>query len=141
MAIEYSVLTKEERDLAIARALHAREVEHFHYSLNAQNYANLLAGMTGVPDEWPENLRHLKGRSRDDIVRMAATPADTQLALAIAEKDRLKHLLVTEQYERDRVETYHARLLQSFASDADRAAALAALRTALAAEQQARRTP
>lgn len=37
--MQYQSLTQEEQDLAIAQALHSREVEHFNYALNAANSA------------------------------------------------------------------------------------------------------
>lgn len=136
--MEYLSLTEQERDEAIAEAIHSREIEHFHYNLNAANYQELLDGMTAIPDVWPENLRALRGRTRDEIIAMASSPEDADVALQIAEKDRLRKLLASEKHEREKVKTYHARLVGKFPNAQKRDAALAAVKVKREAEKAAR---
>lgn len=136
--MEYKSLTQAERDATIAEAIHSREVEFFHYDLNAANYQNLLNGMAATPNAWPDELRYLKDRTRDDIIALAKTDADGALALAIMEKDRLRRLMASEQHERAKVDTYHAQLVAQFKTPAELDAALAAARTKREAAEAAR---
>lgn len=136
--MDYKSLTQADRDLAIAEAIHSREVEHFHYELNASNYQDLLDGMKDVPSIWPDELLYLKNRSRDEIIATAKNDSDAASALAIMEKDRLARLLKSEQHERAKVETYHAQLVAKFASDVELTVALDAAKTKRDAEEAAR---
>jgi hypothetical protein len=136
--MEYKSLTKAERDLAIAEAIHSREVEHFHYELNATNYQDLLASLAAVPDQWPENLQYLRGYSRDEIIKAAKTESDASAALAIMEKIRLTHLLKSESHELAKVALYHSQLLSHFKDEEELATALTAARTKREAAEDAR---
>lgn len=108
----YYSLSQDERDLMLAEMIHAREVERYHYALNAANYAELLSNseLIDLPDEWPEEVKHHKNKNRDEL---AATvhPKDHKLVFNLQLRDRLRHLLATETIELQRVEKYHAQAI------------------------------
>lgn len=117
--MEYISLTQEERDMIIAREVHARELEHFQYSLNAARYDDMLVDMADIPDEWPDELKeHKKLATREDIVKkLAATPEVCQAVLALQFRDRIRHLAMTEKYEMAKVERIHAKVLSALPKD------------------------
>jgi hypothetical protein len=133
--MQYQSLTKEERDTAIAEAIHSREVEYFHYDLNAANYQELLDQMSDVPDALPENFRQFKGKARDAIIVGANTTEDASMILAIEEKQRLKKLLQSEKHERAKVEKYHNQLVSKFQNAEELTAAISAAKTKRDAEK------
>lgn len=47
--MEYLVLQQSERDLDVARAIHAREQEYANYALNVANYRRMID--IGIDDE------------------------------------------------------------------------------------------
>lgn len=124
--MDYLTITQDDRDKAIAEAIHSREMEYFHCELNASNYTGLLAGMDKVPDTLPVDLAYLQGRSRDEIIVAAKSDNDRDTAIAVMDKLRLRRLLAAEQYERSKTEAYYGQLLAQLPDPAKRAAALAA---------------
>lgn len=51
--MDYKYLEQEYKDDAIAAALYGRELEHFHYSLDAVNFTNMLKTLPFGPCQTP----------------------------------------------------------------------------------------
>jgi len=139
MALNYVSLTKEERDLAIAQAIHAREVEWFHYETNRVNYESLLSdpSLANLPAEWPAELVKYQGKKRDEIVAAIKDDATLTSVFNLQQRDDLKRAAKTEAIERDRVAQYHEKLLSSLPAGKDRDEAI----TAAKAERDTQKTP
>lgn len=109
--MEYTQLTQEERDELVAQVIYGREREHFEYSLQIESQEHLLQELPVGP--WPEHLVYLQGKGRDEMVMMAKSPEDLELAADYAERDRIELLVAAAKIERTRVTRYHAEALKA----------------------------
>ena len=134
--MQYQSLTQEERDLAIAQALHARETEHFHYDLNIQNYEAMLKepALAELPKEWPAEVAKYRTLARDAVVAAVSDPVQRALVLSLQQRDRLVHMTACEKHEAANVERIYA-ALDTQLPPVRKEAALAAAKTAREAER------
>lgn len=114
-AVKYLALNQDYQLLELAQAIHGREAEHYHYSLNYENYQSLLAReeYTSLPADWPDALKHYRGLSRDQIVA-ALVNKDAEgmkLALRLMQRDRLRALAACEEFEMANTQMIYETLL------------------------------
>lgn len=111
----YFSLTQEERDQTIAQGVHGREVERHQYALNAYNYQQLLESeeMKSLPDQWPSEIQQFQFLSREQVAAITSQDQslDADLIFKLQHRDRLRHLLMTELVELEKVENYHKQIL------------------------------
>lgn len=122
--MEYQILTQDERDLIVAEAIHSRELEHFHYDLNRQNYEVMLQDETilALPKEWPEDLIKHRTKTRDVVIAEIIDPDTRDLVLLLQQRDKLQHLKNCETVECVNVERIYKALVQQLPDERKKAA-------------------
>lgn len=115
--MEYQFLTQDERDDIIADAMHQREIEHFHYSHNANTYNEMLKTLPA--DDWPADLVSFKGKKREQLVQEVPTDKLSQ-TMDYAFRDQLTHLKNTELIEKAKIDKIYTALEAQFGGDTTR---------------------
>lgn len=88
-------INEEDKLSALATALVSRERDLFHYKLNIDNYSLMLNALP--TDDWPENIANYRGKDPSALVGIDMPTL--ALVSDYAYRDRLRHLIVTENIE------------------------------------------
>lgn len=86
-----------ETDDRLAQAIDSREHEIHDYQISADNFRDILAGYSDLP-EWPERLKQYRNASRDQIAK-DLDGDDLTLTSQLAHRDQVQILLKTTEIE------------------------------------------
>jgi hypothetical protein len=122
----YETLDDDGDDLENAEALHHRENEHRQYARNEAVFAALLDDMVALnlPDEWPQELKKHRNKSRDQIIADIEDEVTELLVLNLAQRDMLRRRMRAERHERKNIETYIGQIKKSLPKDMVKRAAV-----------------
>ena len=77
------------REITIVTAIDQRDASVEEYDLHVECLEQMIASYADLPDEWPEHLAHLRGRSSPEIAR-AVSDEDLELAARLHHRDIIR---------------------------------------------------
>ena len=109
-------LTQDQQDDDLAAAIEGREREIANYDLNSGVFRKVLENYASLPEEWPASIAPHKGQ--DSNAAALVLSGDTlDLFNQYAYRDQIRHLLKTNDAEREKSRKVYEALIASIPAD------------------------